>query len=293
MFPGAVERVGDVSNRLRARSKPGVAAIRTPKLSFNKPGKRLLSTSAGRRRGDGPAATNSNTLIINILGRKTCGRNTLAISAACAAVTICGQAQAQQPAATPAAPAAVPDQMPFDIPYGNTITADRAADVVKAVVAEATNLPNWKLAISVVDTHGELVYFYKMDNTQHWIGDDLAEQGADGGAPAPPDADLQYRDANSCRRLHRDARFAPADGISRRDLADRGWQDHRCGRLQRRHGRSGRRRLQGRCGYGEVVRGIVGWAKPTGARSAPRDERNCARTVTDKLRVPTIHWLCG
>jgi uncharacterized protein GlcG (DUF336 family) len=92
---------------------------------------------------------------------------TLAILAACAAVTICGQAQAQQPAATPAAPAAVPDQMPFDVPYGNSITADRAADIVKAVVAEATKSPrNWKLAISVVDTHGELVYFYKMDNTQ-------------------------------------------------------------------------------------------------------------------------------
>ena len=93
---------------------------------------------------------------------------TLAILAACAAVTICGQAQAQQPAATPAAPAAVPDQMPFDVPYGNSITADRAADIVKAVVAEATKSPrNWKLAISVVDTHGELVYFHKMDNTQH------------------------------------------------------------------------------------------------------------------------------
>ena len=91
-------------------------------------------------------------------------RNTLAILAACAAVTICGQAQAQQPAA---APAAVPDQMPFDIPYGNSITADRAAEVVKAIVAEATKSPrNWKLAISVVDTHGELVYFYKMDSTQ-------------------------------------------------------------------------------------------------------------------------------
>jgi len=77
---------------------------------------------------------------------------TLAILAACAAVTICGQAQAQQPAA---APAAVPDQMPFDVPYGNSITA------------EATKSPrNWKLAISVVDTHGELVYFYKMDSTQ-------------------------------------------------------------------------------------------------------------------------------
>src|ERR1700755_3519623 len=75
-------------------------------------------------------------------------QNILAILAAFAAVTICGQAQAQQPAA---APATVPDQMPFDIPYGNSITADRAAEIVKAVV---------------VDTHGELVYFYKMDNTQ-------------------------------------------------------------------------------------------------------------------------------
>ena len=86
--------------------------------------------------------------------------------AACAVVTVGGQAAAQQPAPTPAP--AVPDQMPFDIPYGNSITADRAAEVVKAVLAEATKSPrNWKLAISVVDTHGELVYFYKMDNTQY------------------------------------------------------------------------------------------------------------------------------
>lgn len=93
-------------------------------------------------------------------------RNGLAIMAACAAMTVCGQASAQQPA--PATAPAVPDQMPFDIPYGNSITADRAAEVVKAVVAEASKSPrNWKLAISVVDTHGELVYFYKMDNTQH------------------------------------------------------------------------------------------------------------------------------
>ncbi len=112
-------------------------------------------------------------------------------------MTICGQAQAQQPATAPTAPAAVPDQMPFDIPYGNSITADRAADIVKAVVAEATKSPrNWKLAISVVDTHGELVYFYKMDSTQHGVGDDLAEQGPDGSAPSPPDADLQQRDAD-------------------------------------------------------------------------------------------------
>ena len=83
-------------------------------------------------------------------------RNILAILAACAAVTICGQAQAQQPAATPAAPAApaaVPDQMPADIPYGISITADRAAEIVKAVVAEATKSPrNWKLANSSIST---------------------------------------------------------------------------------------------------------------------------------------------
>lgn len=79
-----------------------------------------------------------------------------------AAVLFGAQALAQAPA-----PAAVPDQMPFDIPYGPSITADRAAEIVKAVVAEAKKSPrNWKLAISVVDPSGDLVYFYKMDQTQ-------------------------------------------------------------------------------------------------------------------------------
>jgi uncharacterized protein GlcG (DUF336 family) len=66
-----------------------------------------------------------------------------------------------------AAPAPVPDQMPFDVPYGASITADRAAQVVAAAVAEAKKSPrNWKLAIAVVDPNGDLVYFYKMDQTQ-------------------------------------------------------------------------------------------------------------------------------
>lgn len=70
--------------------------------------------------------------------------------------------EAQQPAATQ-----VPDAMPFDIPFGQSITADRAAQVVAAVIAEARKSPrNWKLAIAVVDTNGDLVYFYKMDGTQ-------------------------------------------------------------------------------------------------------------------------------
>ena len=57
----------------------------------------------------------------------------VAALAACAAAVIGGEAQAQQPGP----PATVPDQMPFNIPYGNSITADRAAEVVKIVMAEA------------------------------------------------------------------------------------------------------------------------------------------------------------
>lgn len=82
--------------------------------------------------------------------------------AACAAAAAAGQASAQAPA-----PAAVPDQMPFDIPYGPSITADRAAQVAAAAAAEAKKSPrNWKMAIAVVDPNGDLVYFYKMDQTQ-------------------------------------------------------------------------------------------------------------------------------
>ena len=160
-------------------------------------------------------------------------RNTLAILAACAAVTICGQAQAQQPAA---APAAVPDQMPFDIPYGNSITADRAADVVKAIVAEATKSPrNWKLAISVVDTHGELVYFYKMDNTQHGsvtISQNKARTSARLRRPTQIFNTAMQTPAGAYIAT---LDIAPADGISRRHPACRGRQNHRRGRLQRRH----------------------------------------------------------
>jgi len=66
------------------------------------------------------------------------------------------------------AEAQVPDEMPFDVPYGETITAAQAAQVVAAVVAEAqAGARDWKLAIAVVDPAGELVYFHRMDGTQH------------------------------------------------------------------------------------------------------------------------------
>ncbi len=88
-------------------------------------------------------------------------RNAVVMSLAVSAAILLGaEARAQ-------APAGVPDQMPFDIPYGTSISADRATQVVAAAVAEAKKSPrNWKLAVAVVDTAGDLVYFYKMDQTQ-------------------------------------------------------------------------------------------------------------------------------
>ena len=144
--------------------------------------------------------------------------------------------------------------MPFDIPYGNSITADRAADIVKAVVAEATKSPrNWKLAISVVDTHGELVYFYKMDNTQVGsvtISQNKARTAARFRRPTQIFNNVMQTPAGAYIAT---LDSAPADRISRRFPACRGRQDHRCGRLQRRDRRPGCRSLQGRRGDGEVV----------------------------------------
>ncbi len=87
-----------------------------------------------------------------------------------AAVMLSAGAHAQAPAAAPApaAPAGVPDQMPFDIPYGAPIGIDKAIAAGNATIAEAKKgARNWKLAIAVTDTNGELIYFYKMDSTQN------------------------------------------------------------------------------------------------------------------------------
>jgi len=70
--------------------------------------------------------------------------------------------------APPAQPSGggTPEQMPFSTPYGTSITADRAVHVAGAVLAEAGKHPSWQFAITVVDTAGNLVYFYRMPNTQ-------------------------------------------------------------------------------------------------------------------------------
>jgi glc operon protein GlcG len=76
-------------------------------------------------------------------------------------------AQAQAPAAPAAPPAAggTADGTPNDIPYGTPVSLDTAKKLVAAAEAEATK-HRWKLNIAVVDTHGDLVHFSRMDGAQ-------------------------------------------------------------------------------------------------------------------------------
>jgi glc operon protein GlcG len=67
-------------------------------------------------------------------------------------------ALAQQPAAPP--PAAAP--MP---PYGAPITLDQAKRVMAAAELEAAK-NSWQVAITILDSGGNLVMFHKVDNAQ-------------------------------------------------------------------------------------------------------------------------------
>ncbi len=54
-------------------------------------------------------------------------------------------------------------QMPN--PYGPSITLENAKKVAMPALAEAAK-NNWTMAVAIVDTGGNLVYYEKMDNTQ-------------------------------------------------------------------------------------------------------------------------------
>ena len=76
------------------------------------------------------------------------------------AVTVIGAAEAQQ-TQTPApaqAPARAPD-------YGTPVNLEQAKKILVAAEAEARK-NNWPVAIAVVDTHGFLIAFQRLDNTQ-------------------------------------------------------------------------------------------------------------------------------
>jgi len=73
-------------------------------------------------------------------------------------------AEAQTAASQPAA-GGTADGIPFDVPYGTPINLETAKRVIAAVEAEAAR-HRWKMNIAVVDTHGELVHFSRMDGAQ-------------------------------------------------------------------------------------------------------------------------------
>ena len=49
--------------------------------------------------------------------------------------------------------------------YGPAVTLDQAKKLAASAVSEA-NKNNWKVAVSIVDTHGFLKYYEMMDDTQ-------------------------------------------------------------------------------------------------------------------------------
>jgi glc operon protein GlcG len=51
-------------------------------------------------------------------------------------------------------------------PYGPPITTEQAKKAAAAALAEA-RANNWAMAAAIVDPNGTLVYFEKIDNTQH------------------------------------------------------------------------------------------------------------------------------
>lgn len=77
-----------------------------------------------------------------------------------AGTLLTGQASAQAPDLN-----AIPDKMPFATPYGPPISMDRANAVIAAGVAEAKKR-GWDMNIAVVDPHGDLKAFGRMDNAQ-------------------------------------------------------------------------------------------------------------------------------
>jgi glc operon protein GlcG len=80
---------------------------------------------------------------------------------------ICASAQAQVPPPDPNNPNEALPEASNPPPYGESITLDMAKKVAQAA-AEESKKRNWNtMCIAVVDTHGELVYFERLDNCQY------------------------------------------------------------------------------------------------------------------------------
>jgi glc operon protein GlcG len=89
-------------------------------------------------------------LIVKAKGGKSMSRKTVVRSTVAAVILLCGLAMARA-------------QMPN--PYGMNVNLENARKVAAPALAEAEK-NHWNVAVSIVDTAGNLVYYEKMDNTQ-------------------------------------------------------------------------------------------------------------------------------
>jgi glc operon protein GlcG len=92
------------------------------------------------------------------------------------AVMAVGSALAQQPSAQSAAPSPTAPVSTAALPYGPPITLDQAKRAMAAAELEALK-NSWQVAITILDSGGNLVMFHKIDNTQLSAG-----EGAEGKA---------------------------------------------------------------------------------------------------------------
>ena len=80
---------------------------------------------------------------------------------------ICGSVQAQVPPPDPNNPNEAVPEASSPPPYGESITLEQAKKVADAAAAESKKR-NWNtMCIAVVDPHGDLVYFERLDNCQY------------------------------------------------------------------------------------------------------------------------------
>ena len=126
--------------------------------------------------------------------------------------------------------------------YGTAVNAVGAKKIAAGVLAECQK-NGWNVAVAVVDNHGFLVYFERMDNTQT-ASMDIAVGKAKAAAtyrrPTRVFADVINKGGRSHGHPARGVRLA-------RRIADHGRrQSHRRRGRQRRHRRPGRAMLQGR-----------------------------------------------
>lgn len=93
-------------------------------------------------------------LILEAKGGERMSRKTVARSVVGAMILLCGLAMAR--AQTP---------VPAPSPYGANVSLENAKKAAAPALAEAEK-NHWNMAVAIVDTSGNLVYYEKMDNTQ-------------------------------------------------------------------------------------------------------------------------------